>query len=87
MNAPAERIDVLPAIAAARDMLATHGPDGVYEVMNNLTRAGAAVAELIEKLEQIERLSRTANRDMVDVPAMLGDIARAALARVQGGQP
>jgi hypothetical protein len=31
-------------------------------------------------LEQIERLSRTADRDAVDVPAMLGDIARKALA-------
>lgn len=30
-------------------------------------------------LEQIERLSRTANPAMVNVPAMLGDIARNAL--------
>lgn len=39
----------------------------------NLTRI------LTTALQKIERLSRTADRDLVDVPAMLGDIARSAL--------
>ncbi len=38
-------------------------------------------SELLAALLQIERLSREANRNMVDVPAMLGDIARAAIAK------
>lgn len=37
------------------------------------------IRNLTTALEQIERLSRTADRDLVDVPAMLGDIARKAL--------
>ncbi len=38
-------------------------------------------SEIIAALQQIERLSREANRNMVDVPALLGDIARAALTK------
>lgn len=34
-------------------------------------------------LQQIERLSREADAAAVNVPAMLGDIARAALAKVE----
>lgn len=44
----------------------------------------AAAPELLEALEQIERLSREANGTLVDVPAMLGDIARAAIAKAEG---
>ena len=40
-----------------------------------------AVPELFEALEQIERLSREADGTLVDVRAMLGDIARAAIAK------
>lgn len=41
----------------------------------------AAAPDMAAALAQIERLSREADRAAVDVPAMLGDIARAALAR------
>jgi len=34
-------------------------------------------------LQQIERLSREADGARVDVPALLGDIARAALEKVE----
>lgn len=37
--------------------------------------------ELLSVMQQIERLAREANVSLVDVPAMLGDIARAALAK------
>jgi hypothetical protein len=37
--------------------------------------------ELLETLAQIERLSREADRERVDVASMLGDIARAAIAK------
>jgi hypothetical protein len=40
--------------------------------------------ELIRAMEQIERLSREADPKLVDVPAMLGDIARKALENVKG---
>ena len=40
-------------------------------------------SEIIAALQQIERLSREANRNMVDVPALLGDIARAALTKAR----
>lgn len=40
--------------------------------------------DLKTALEQIERLSRTADPKLVDVPAMLGDIAREALGNVKG---
>lgn len=40
--------------------------------------------ELIAALEQIERLSRTADGKLVNVPAMIGDIARAALSKARG---
>jgi hypothetical protein len=36
---------------------------------------------LLAALAQIERLSRTADRSQVDVASMLGDIARAAIAK------
>lgn len=41
--------------------------------------------ELLAALEQIERLGREADGNLVDVRAMLGDIARAAIAKVKGG--
>lgn len=45
-------------------------------------RGGSAGArEMREALEQIERLAREADSSLVDVGAMLGDIARAALAK------
>lgn len=43
-----------------------------------------AAPELLEALEQIERLSRTADAKLVNVRAMLGDIARAALSKARG---
>lgn len=39
----------------------------------------------VAAMEQIERLSREADRSTIDVASMLGDIARAALARIGGG--
>ncbi|PTE02684.1 hypothetical protein [Pandoraea apista] len=47
-------------------------------------RLTAAAPELLEALEQIERLSRTADAKLVNVRAMLGDIARAALSKARG---
>jgi hypothetical protein len=44
----------------------------------------AAAPKLLEALQQIERLSREADGKAVDVPAMLGDIARAAVAKAEG---
>ena len=41
----------------------------------------AAAPDLLEALQHIERLSRKANDSMVNVPAMLGNIARAAIAK------
>lgn len=43
--------------------------------------AANAHYQLVEALEQISRLSETTHRTAVNVPAMLGDIARAALAK------
>jgi hypothetical protein len=50
-----------------------------------------AVAQLVKtspilyaRLDQIERLSREADRSLVDLPAVLGDIAREALAEARG---
>ena len=48
-------------------------------------QAQAQRAELLAALEQIERLGREADGNLVDVRAMLGDIARAAIAKVKGG--
>jgi hypothetical protein len=42
------------------------------------------INNLVVSLEQIERLSRTADGQMVDVAAMLGDIARKALLEFSG---
>ncbi|MGF6347926.1 hypothetical protein [Variovorax sp. W2I14] len=42
------------------------------------------MAQAIAALKQIERLSREADGNLVDVPAALGDIARAAIAKVAG---
>lgn len=42
--------------------------------------------ELLAALEQIERLSGFADRKLVDVPTMLGDIARAAIAKARSQQ-
>lgn len=39
--------------------------------------------ELLAALEQIERLGREADGNLVDVRAMLGDIARAAISKVK----
>lgn len=47
-------------------------------------KINAINAELLDALEQIERLSRTADAKLVDIPAMLGDIARAALSKARG---
>lgn len=44
----------------------------------------AAAPDLLAALAQIERLSREADRKLVNVPAMLGDIARAAIAKATG---
>ena len=43
-----------------------------------------AAPELLATLEQIARLSREADRSRVDVASMLGDIARAAIAKAAG---
>lgn len=51
---------------------------------DSLNEAKGAVADLIGKMTQIERLAREADPKAVDVPAMLGDIARSALAHVGG---
>lgn len=40
--------------------------------------------DLLAALEQIERLSREADGNLVDVRAMLGDIARAAISKAIG---
>lgn len=39
---------------------------------------------MLASVQQIERLSREASRDLVDVPAMLGDIARATITKHGG---
>ena len=44
----------------------------------------AAAPDLYAALEQIERLSREADRSQVDVASMLSDISRAALAKARG---
>ena len=44
----------------------------------------AAAPELLAALEQIERLSLEADGTLVDVRAVLGDIARAAIAKAVG---
>lgn len=44
----------------------------------------AAAPDLLATLEQISRLSSEADRRLVDVASMLGDIARAAIARATG---
>ena len=44
----------------------------------------AAAPELLDALKQIERLSREADSNLVDVRAMLGDIARDAIAKAEG---
>jgi hypothetical protein len=41
----------------------------------------AAAPELLAALEQIKRLSLEADRSRLDVASMLGDIARAAIAK------
>lgn len=38
-------------------------------------------SDVMAALEQIERLSREADPKLVDVPAMLGDIARSVIAK------
>ena len=52
------------------------------QLERDLAAARADRAALVAAHEQIERLSRTADRSMVDVASMLGDIARATLAQV-----
>lgn len=55
------------------------------EGFNNAdARLIAASPDLMAALEQIERLSREANGSLVDVRAMLGDIARAAIVKARG---
>ena len=43
----------------------------------------AAAPELLAAIKQIARLSETADRHRLDVASMLGDIARAALVKVE----
>ncbi|QDX22155.1 hypothetical protein FP568_13400 [Pandoraea pnomenusa] len=69
------------------------GYEGGFEVSGTTAsredvdaRLIATAPERLEALEQIERLSRTADGKLVDVPAMLGDIARAALSKARGEQ-
>lgn len=50
--------------------------DGVAEANARLI---TAAPELFAALQQIERLSREADRSTVDVASMLGDIARTAI--------
>lgn len=79
-----ERIDVLAVMR--RDLGDAHQ----YRCGQLKPRdARAAVAELIAKMEQIERLSREADWQLINAGGqpthlVLGDIARAALARMQG---
>ena len=52
---------------------------GNNERRKALAEMFAAAPKMRAALQQIERLSREADRGAVDVPAMLGDIAREAL--------
>jgi hypothetical protein len=56
------------------------GPDHKTQEAN--ARLIAAAPELLAALEQIKRLSLEADRSRLDVASMLGDIARAAIAKV-----
>lgn len=75
--------------------LITAGPRRLHIAQTAVTGMGhaaeanafllAAAPELLAALEQIERLSREADRSLVDVRAMLGDIARAAIRKALEG--
>jgi len=54
------------------------------EEMHANARLIAAAPELLAALSQIERLSREADGGLVDVRAMLGDIARSAISKATG---
>ena len=49
-------------------------------------RLFARAPELLASLQQIERLSREADRQAVDVASMLGDIAREAVKAFTAGE-
>jgi hypothetical protein len=61
-----------------------HGPAGHIEVAVPDARLIAAAPSMLATLQQIERLSREADGSLVNVTAMLGDIARAAIAKATG---
>jgi predicted Zn-ribbon and HTH transcriptional regulator len=81
MSAP---VDVLAVMKVSERLLANSDFPGAVAYVNRVTDAREATESLIDALAQIERLSRTADPSLVNVPAMLGDIARAALARCGG---
>ena len=60
--------------------------DGWESLRADLREARATVERMAAAMEQIERLSRMADPKLVDVPAMLGDIARKHLAAYRGEQ-
>lgn len=64
-------------------IVSSSGQTIVYELNSSEedARLIAAAPDLLAALEQIERLGREADGSMVDVRAMLGDIARAAIAK------
>lgn len=74
---------VLDTFGRVLDVVNGDAP-GTVEVFDDLLKAREVVIGLTAKLEQIERLSRTADPALVNVPAMLGDIARTALLRCAG---
>ena len=75
-----KRLGGTKGIAVARVMSTGHA----RSVEDANARLIASAPDLLAALEQIERLSREADRALVDVPAMLGDIARAALCKARG---
>lgn len=70
--------------AAARTQALHAARHDALAVPLNVAREAPA---MMEAFRQIERLSRTADRANVDVPAMLGDIARSILARIDYAVP
>ena len=71
-----------------RDWLAVvqlNGQMPLHE-QRHVMRLFARAPELLASLQQIERLSREADRQAVDVASMLGDIAREAVKAFTAGE-
>lgn len=62
------------------------GADSDHEFQAN-AHLIANAPSMLATLQQIERLSREADGSLVNVTAMLGDIARAAIAKATGSAP